>query len=303
VAAVRIFCLAAAAAALVGCSRDPLVPEKFAAIRSALPAFKDRVAQGNAGSGTLERKDGKGGAVALSWDADERAGLPSDVEALLVSGFASATVAPAAEPISTHPVVEVTSGDARTLVWRCDKSRRLLRLSVNEGAAGKVDLRSVASGVSCHAIGDKPVNGEVPVVDTALLGPAWSFARRQPASASWLREDAVLTLFAGLRAPGVRDPETAAKVAPAWVQAAGLQSPKLESTTWVDGPAKHKALRVIGRAELDKRPVRFTLYLWRCLPRGKSHAALVFAQDRGGPAGVADWTGHDGALSAARCHH
>ena len=290
---------------LSACARDPLAPDKFGQIRSALPAFRDRVSTGGPASGTLERKDGKGAIVSLSWDPDERAGAPSETEALVVAGFTpGAAAAGNGEPIATHAVVEITGPDAaRTLVWRCEKSRRLLRLMMNEPAAAKADLRSVATGIACHAIGDKPVNGEVPVADSALLEPAWHFERRQPASASWLRDDAVMTLFAGQRAPGVRDLETAAKLAPAWIAAAGLSAPKLQAPTWTPGPARHQAIRMAGTALLDKRQVRFTLLLWRCIARGKSHAAIVFSQARPGatPTDV-NWTGHDGALLATRCH-
>ena len=298
----RLLPLIAVAAA---CARDPLAPDKFGQIRSALPAFKDRVTTGGPASGTLERKDGKGAVVSLAWDPDERAGAPTETEALVVAGFAPGGAAAAAgEPIAAHAVVEVTAPDAaKTLVWRCEKSRRLLRLGMNEAAASKADLRSVATGVACHAIGDKAVNGEVPVADSALLEPAWHFERRQPASASWLREEAVLTLFAGQRAPGVRDLETASKIAPGWISAAGLTAAKLQAPTWTAGPARHQAIRIAGTAMLDQRPVRFTLLLWRCIARGKSHAAIVFSQQRpGATATDANWTGHDGALLATRCH-
>jgi hypothetical protein len=285
--------------ALLACQREGPEPEKFGQVWSALPAWRTRTASGGPAHGALERRDGQGAIVSLAWDADDRRGPASEVEALVVAGLGPTASARPAIAVGAHPALEVAAGESRTLVWRCEKTRRLLRLSLNDKAAAKADAERLAAGIGCHSVADKPVNGEVPVADTALLGPGWRFARRQPASAAWLRDDAVLTLFAGQHAPGPRDPETAAKVAPAWVAAAGLQDAQVASVGWAPGPAKHQALRVVGRARLDGRPVRFTLFLWRCLPRGRSHAALVFTQEA---AATAAGTPHDAALLAVRCH-
>ncbi len=44
------------------------------------------------------------------------------------------------------------------------------------------------------------------VAATSVLGPEWRFGNRGRGSISWMREDAVLTFFAGQQAPGPRDP-------------------------------------------------------------------------------------------------
>jgi len=285
-----------AVAALLACSRDQLAPEKVYGIRSALPAWPERFLQGGPASGTLERRDGRGGSVALSWDADERGGAVTEAEALAAAGLGAGTSASPGE-VSTHRAFLVSSESAKVLVWRCDKTRRLLRLVTSPG----VDPVPLSPGLGCHAVGDKPVNGEVPVADTALLGPRWRFARRQPASASWLREDAVLTLFAGQRAAGPRDFDAAQKLAPGWAAAAGLRAALVEGAAFTEGPRRHRAVRVRGRARLDGRPVRFTLDFWRCIARGRSHAALVFAEEATERA-EGQWTAQDQALAAVRCH-
>lgn len=292
--------------ALLGC-RERVAVERFGGVRIGLPDWKERAALGSPVSGSLERRDREGAAVVLGWDADERPGAPSEAEALAAAGLGQAAVARAsAAGAGGHAGVEVTAGEASTLVWRCDKTRRLLRLAVDERAAAKVDLRALAARTACHAPGDKPVNGEVPAADVALLGEGFRFARRQPAAAAWLHEDAVVTLFSGLRTPGPRDPDAALQLAPGWALAAGLAQPRALAANWVAGPSRHQALRVIGRALLDGAPVRFTLLQWRCIARGKSFAAIVFTRDAARPAAlpspVERWTPHDGALSGVRCH-
>ena len=300
-----------ASLALASCLREQPALERVGAVRAALPAWRDRTAHDNPASGSLERRDGKGASVSIAWDADERTGALAEAEAQLAAGLAGGSISPA-RPIAGHDAVAVDAGDAKALVWRCDKTHRLLRLVANDRAAGKVDLPALGADVFCHQIGDKPVNAEVPVADTALLGAGWSFARRNPASASWLHEDAVLTLFAGQHTAAPRDEAVALAVAPGWARAAGLAEPHADRAERAAGPGRHAEVRVYGRALLDRKPVRFTLHLWRCLARGRSHAALVFAQDREGPASPAAssatpaargaWTPYDEAPLAVRCH-
>src|SRR5205807_3128288 len=117
--------------ALCACARDPLEQVRFGQLRGALPAWRDKAAHGSAGSGSLERRDGKGAVAALSWDADERPGAPTALEARLAAGMGPAAAATPGS-VSNHPAVELTEGDARAVVWRCDRTRRLLRLSLNE---------------------------------------------------------------------------------------------------------------------------------------------------------------------------
>ena len=288
----------------LGACREKTEPERFANVRVSLPAFRDRTPQGSPASGSLERRDREGATAAIAWDADERGGPVTEIEALVGAGLGAGATAALAAAVAGHPALEVSSGGARTLLWRCDRTRRFFRLALNERAAARADLASLGASVGCHGAADKPVNGEVPVADIALLGGEWQFARRQPAAAAWLREDAVLTLFAGQRAPGPRDPESAQRLAPAWAQAAGLKDATALPAEWVAGPGRHQALRVQGRATLDGRAVRFTLLQWRCIARGRSFAALVFASEPAATTvrAAAPWTPHDEALLAARCH-
>ncbi len=298
---------AACALALAGCQEKKVV-ERFAGVRLIVPAWQDRTALGASSSGLLERRDRQGAVVNLKWDPDERHGVPGEAEALLAAApgaGAKTSVTVALERVDGHPATLVESGGG-TLVWRCDKTGRLLRLSVNEQALAQVSLASLAAGVACHVPGDKPVNGEVPVADAALLGEGWHFARRQPASAAWLHDDAVLTLFSGTHTQSPREPEVAIKLAAGWTAAAGLTRPTGLAAERAEGPQHHQVLRVTGRALLDGAPVRFTLLQWRCIAKGKSFAALVFTKDAAVPAATAAsgkaWTPFDAALNAVRCH-
>src|SRR5205085_12500042 len=96
------------------------------------------------------------------------------------------------------------------------------------------------------------------------------------------------------RRPVPGDAEAARKAAPAWVAAAGLAEPVAAVAESAAGPKGHPALRVKGSARLDGRPVRWTLFFWRCLQRQRSFAAVVFTQESAHES--------DAALLSARCH-
>ena len=233
---------------LPGC-RERLVLESAGGVRFALPAWPHRGAQPAPSAGFVERADGKGDRVFLGWDVDARTGKPTFALAREASGVLKGEVLPAT--VAGHEAWRLSD---RALVWRCDKTGRLLRLVI-EGEAPPLD--ELASHVDCHA-GGTTANGDVPSASTAALGPAWRFGHR------------------GAEA-----------------------TPQGARTS--DGPLGHPALRVSGTARLDGAPVRWTLMTWRCIQRQRSFAALVFARAPSGDA-PGDFTGHDGALLAARCH-
>jgi hypothetical protein len=131
--------------------------------------------------------------------------------------------------------------------------------------------------MNCHPAG-AATGGDVPPAAAAALGAEWRFAHRGKASASYTRDDAVLTLFAGQQLPPPRDPEAAQKAAPAWVAAAGLADAKAETAEIAQGPQGHKALKVKGTAKLDGRPVRWTMVFWRCIQRQRSFTAVFFSR-------------------------
>ena len=174
--------------------------------------------------------------------------------------------------------------DGKTLEWRCDKSARLFRL---QGP----DLDRLAAEVRCHAIGAIG-NGEVPTASSSVLGAGWRFGNRGRGSISWLRDDEVLTYFAGQQLPPPRDAEAARNAAPEWAEAAGLEKPSADDAAPAQGPQGHPALIVHGKATLDGRPVRWSLLTWRCLQRQRTFTAIVFAEK----------APDDAALLSARCH-
>ncbi len=132
----------------------------------------------------------------------------------------------------------------------------------------------------------------MPAAAGTVLGAGWRFGNRAKGSVSWLRDDAVLTFFAGQRLAGPGDAEAARKAAPAWAAAAGLQGAASTDALAAAGPQGHPAILVHGTAALDGRPVRWSLLFWKCLQRQKSFAAIVFSQT------AAD----DAALLSPRCH-
>jgi hypothetical protein len=157
-------------------------------------------------------------------------------------------------------------------VWRCDRTGRTLNLEVDGASA---DLGELAGGVQCHTYGDRPAEGEVPPASATVLGAGWRLARRLPAAAVWLGEDAMLWIGAGQQALPPDDLVEAAHLAPAFVRAAGLAEPIVRSGDRVRGPQAHPALRLDGEALLDGQPVRWSLAWWRCLVRGKSFVSIV----------------------------
>ncbi len=262
-------------------------------IRFALPAWPHRSAQPQPSAGFVERSDGKGGRVSLGWDVDARTGKPAFALAREASGVATGEIAPAT--VAGHEAWRLAD---RALVWRCDKTGRLFRLVTEGEHAPSVD--ELARHVDCHS-GGFSGNGDVPSASTAALGPAWRFAHRGRGTLSWLRDDAVLTLFAGQSLPLPASAEAAREAAPAWAAAAGLTEVASQLSQPAPGPQGHPALRTSGTARLDGASVRWTLLTWRCIQRQRSFAALVFARATQGDA-PGDFTGHDGALLAARCH-
>ena len=318
-----VILLGASLLALAACKPPVLEAEQLGGVRAQLPDWAERKAEGGAGAGALLRiKKGtpEGAAkVQLSWEADARVGLPTGEEALLAAslGTQATLVEPARRAVGKgvpgpevygHAAALVESVGAQALVWRCDKSGRLLRL-LREGAAPA--LEPLAAGVKCHRYGEKPADGDVPAASVALLGPEWRLAQRNPASAAWLADDAVLTLFAAQLAPLPIDLVEAAHLVPGWAAAAGLQAPEVRGGVRATGPQGHPALRFDGEATLDGSPVRFRFLWWRCLARGRTYGALVVTQAKARaadkPAGAEatepkEWTGHDAALLAPRCH-
>ena len=296
--------LLAALVGLGGCATK-LRPEFVGEVRAALPDWKESVRSGDPAAGFVERRD-RSGSVLVGWNADARAlpapgeqeAPPSPDEALAASGLAAARDAGRGPVIEGHPSELVVADGARALVWRCERSGRTLRL-VAQGRTPP--LEALAARVRCHAPEQRPVNGDVPAASSAALGAGFLLAHRGPASATYLRDDAVLVLFAGQLAEPPGDLIEAAHLAPGWAAAAGLRDAVVKSGGGARGPEQHPASRVIGTASLDGRPVRFTLLFWSCLQRARSYVALVIAQP---PAltGDADWTGHDEVLLAARCH-
>ena len=286
--------LGAGLLALSACRPPALEDEQLGGVRARLPDWPDRKAEGGPGAGSLLRAK-RGAAsgearVQLWWEADARAGLPTDEEALLAAslGPQAALVQPARRAVGTgiagpevygHAAALVEAGGAQALVWRCDKSGRLLRL-LREGDAPP--LETLAAGVKCHRYGERPADGDVPAAGVASLGPAWRLARRNPASAAWLADDAVLTLFAAQLAPLPVDLVEAAHLVPGWATAAGLQVPEVRGGVRASGPQGHPALRFDGEAVLDGRPVRFRFLWWRCQARARTYGALVVTQAKKG---------------------
>ena len=282
-------------AASVGC-RERLKPETAGAVQFALPNWPDRGRLNDPAVGYVEKAD-KGSRALIAWDIDPRPGAPTAEEARLASGLERADIGMPLL-IAGHPAVALQSGQSRALVWRCDRTNRLLRI-VTEGPQAP-DPAVIAAQTACHQHGMSN-NGDVPPAAVSALGAEWRFAHRGRGSAAWVRDDAVLTIFAGQQLPSPRDPEAARRAAPDWVAAAGLSGPIAAAAEPSPGPQGHKGFKVKGIAKLDGRPVRWTLIFWRCLQRQRSFAAVVFARtpedDR-----KEDFTGSDNALLAPRCH-
>ena len=285
---------------VAGCRASRLAPESAGGVRFALPVWRERGRQVSPSAGFVERAE-KDSRVLLSWDVDARTQVPDAALASAATGVVLANDGTGAAGEVTSAQVtraQVAGHDAiqlgdRALVWRCDKTQRLLRL-VREGP-GAPPLAELARQLDCHP-GPAP-RGEVPNVSIAALSAQWRLAHRGNAAAAYLRDDAVLTLFAGQQLPVPHD----AHGAEAWAQAAGLSSAVAGSARASEGPQGHNALRVQGTGKLGGAQVRWTLFVWRCIQRQRTFAALVFAHPPDAPP-PGDFTGHDTALFAARCH-
>jgi hypothetical protein len=266
--------LATASGILPACG-EKLAPETEGGVHLELPVWPEKAQFDDAANGFVERRDGRGSRVRLSWDVDPR---PTPVTEDDLPGAAQTTVA-------GHKAL--LKGGVAT--WRCDRTKRWFRLETAGPRAP--DVASLAAHVRCHA---EPMltNGDVPAAASSVLGPEWRFGSRGRGSISWMRNDAVLTFFAGQQAGGPRDVPAARRAAPGWVAAAGLTDAAVEGASETTGPQSHPALEVRGRARLEGQPVQWAMMFWRCLQRQKSYAAIVFSQTRP----------DESALLSARCH-
>ena len=265
----------AAASGILPACRERLLPLSEAGVELELPAWPEKAHTPDPGNGFIERGDGCGSRIKLSWDVDPR---PLAVGEADLPGATQTDVA-------GHRAL--LKGGAVT--WRCDKTRRLFRLETTGPRAP--DVANLAAHVRCHA---EPIftNGDVPAAAIAMLGPEWRFANRGRGSISWTRDDAVLTFFAGEQGAPPHDAEAARQAAPGWIAAAGLSDPAIRDAGAAAGPQSHPGIVVHGSARLDGRPVNFTMLFWRCLQRQRSYAAIVFSQSRP----------DDSTLLSARCH-
>ena len=277
-----------------GCNKTPVRREIVGGVLFALPgAFREKSKVSAASAGLVERIDGAGSRVLLGWDVDARPGTPPLDEALRAAGLVGAHPEGRLR-VAGHSALLFRSAQGAALVWRCEKTSRTLRLLVEGPHAPAVE--ELAAQVDCH-VAQAKVNGEVATASSAVLGSAWHLAHRAPGSVTFLRDEAVLTLFAGQIAPPPPDAEAARRAAPSWALAAGLQDAVAGEAGLSAGPQGHPALRVSGTATLEGRPVRFVSLSWRCLQRQRSFVALVFARAGEEPEG-----GLDPPLLSARCH-
>jgi hypothetical protein len=282
----HLFALAAASGILPGCV-EKLRPESAGGVQFALPGWSQAGGSSDAANGRVERTDGMGSRAFIAWDVDARPGPVDEGAARDAARLEKAEVTRAS--VAGHEAVLLRGSKGAEIVWRCERTSRLFRLG-SEGPRSP-EIASLAAQVRCH--GDRVIaNGDVPAAAVSALGPEWRFGGRSRGSISWLREDAVLTFFAGQAPPPPRDAQAARRAAPAWVAAAGLSDAAAQDAQAAGGPQSHPGIQVRGTARLEGRPVRWTLLFWRCLQRQRSFAAIVFSQ------GEPD----AGALLAARCH-
>jgi hypothetical protein len=277
--------LALASGILPGC-KEKLKQETVGGVSFALPLWPEHGRLAEPDNGYVDRRDARGNRAAVAWDMDPRPGPVSLDDARLAAAMPDAEEAGALQ-IAGHAARLLRSENGAAAVWRCDKTARLLRVTVQGGS----DVARLAAHVRCHAVAATG-NGEVPAAASAVLGAGWRFGNRTKGSISWLRDDAVLTFFAGQQLAGPRDAEAARNGAPAWAAAAGLQGAAATDAQPAAGPQGHPAILVHGTAALDGRPVRWSLLFWKCLQRQRSFAAIVFSQ------AAAD----DAALLSPRCH-
>jgi len=253
-------------------------------VEMALPAWKEHGKSVETENGYVDKQDARGNRAAVFWDMDPRPGPISSDEARVALGNAEEI---GAQQIAGHPARIFRTMRGSVAVWRCDKTARILRVI----SQGSIDASDLAAHVRCHAVAATG-NGEVPTAASTVLGAGWTFGNRSKGSISWMRDDAVLTYFAGSTLPGPRDADAARVAAPAWVAAAGLSDAVLTGAASTIGPQGHPAVLVHGAGTLQGRAVRWSLIFWRCLQRQKSFAAIVFSQT----------APEDSALLSARCH-
>ena len=156
----RLCWLLAALGGPIACRPLLLEDVQFGGVRAQLPEWAERKAEGGPGAGALQRssrpssRSGQppepgAGRVSLSWEADARTGLPADDEAWLTAalGPEATLLEPARQALGKgaagpevqgHAAALIEAGSARALVWRCDKTGRLLRLSREGTAPGSV---------------------------------------------------------------------------------------------------------------------------------------------------------------------
>ncbi|MBS2024984.1 MAG: hypothetical protein JST92_21505 [Deltaproteobacteria bacterium] len=304
--------------------KTELIPALAGGMRLGLPDWKVRSGEDELAAGFVERVHERGaewGRVGLAWEVDPRVGVPKD-ELLLrfaALGAGAHVMVPWSPRVDGHlargtteihghgaslvGVDDVAPEAIRALVWRCDKTGRLVRLY----RAGRFapTLEDLAADMHCHGLRDRPVNGEVPNAAVTAMGEGWYLAKRNPASASYLKSDAVFTVFAGQMTLPPDDLVEAAHLAAGWCQAEGLTDGETRSGERAAGPQSHPALRLRGTAKLDGKDVRWTSLQWRCVVKKRTFLGIVFAQ----PPAVAkdredqaDWTSRDAVLLAARCH-
>lgn len=290
--------VALASGILPGCGQK-LRLETVGGVQLALPLWPEHGRLVASDDGYLDKRDGRGNRAAVFWDIDARPGAPSLDEARDAAAMPEAAQE-AALTIDGHPALLLRSERGAALcgaavVWRCERTARLLRVLVEGPSAPEV--KSLAARVRCHSVAATG-KGEVPTASGAVLGAGWRFGNRARGSVSFLRDQAVLTYFAGQILPGPRDAAAARKAAPAWAAAAGLQGATPSAAEPSAGPQGHPALRVRGTATLDGRAVQWSLLFWRCLQRQRSFAAIVFSQTQAKTKTSAD----DSALLSARCH-
>ena len=315
-----------AALSLLACKPRTLIIERGGAVVAAMPEGGSRIVTLEQADGVIEHQEAGKWRTRLTWEPDPRSGPPTDEEALQAAGLAHGVVARGAKAlreldaaaeknglgplaVEGHPTALVRGPTADALVWRCEKSGRLF-VYLREGDP-KFTMDELAGNVRCHEERVKAVNAQVPAANLVALGEGWSLAKRTPAAAVYLHGDALLELFAGRKMEPVDDLVLAAHLAPAWIEAAGLREPHVETGEHTNGPEGHPAISLRGDARLDGRPVRWSYLEWRCVERARTYSALVvgdavpmdLSSDAGTPAAQAGgWTGHDPALLAVRCH-
>jgi len=347
--------LALLALAPLGCRPKELVAERGGNVALVMPLGRSRSAAGDSLDGFIEQVTPDRWRARISWDPDPRTGPPSDEEALEEAGLAGGAIVRGARPlrdltaphglaaqgdraaqqestradddaqqtwaVDGHPAALVRGPSGEALVWRCEKSGRIFRLLREGRIEDTLPLAQQVASVRCHDARTKPSNAQVPGVNLVALGDGWSLGKRTPASAVYLRQDALEVIFAGRKAEPSDDLVVAAHLAPAWIEAAGLREPHVETGERANGPQGHPAIALRGEATLDGRPVRWSLLEWRCLQHARTYTALVVSEapperanspapsaaapDAGSPAPAAaprSWTGYDAALLAIRCH-